>query len=252
MIELTLLRHATLIVHTNSGDILLDPMFAPAAASDPIPNSPMPRRNPLMELPIEFGEFAGGVRAVMVTHTHSDHWDSAAAKLLPKDIPLFCQPGDEARFDEDGFQSVTPILDGITWQDLHITRTGGQHGFGDMAERMGKVSGFVINGSSTVYVAGDTVWCTHVQDAILVHRPEVIVLNAGAAQFNQGGPITMTAEDVIKVCTVAPEAKVIAVHMEAINHCILTRADLRAAVSAAGLNQQVFIPEDGERLSLAD
>jgi len=56
----------------------------------------------------------------------------------------------------------------------------------------------------------------------------------------------MTAVDVISVCRAAPPAKVIAVHMEAINHCLLTRQDLAAAVQAAGVARQVLIPKDGD------
>lgn len=247
MIEITLLRHATLLVNTESGEILIDPMFASAGASDPIPNTPLPRRNPLVEFPLETADLAGAVHAVIVTHTHSDHWDSIASDLIPKDKPLFCQPADKARFAADGFRNIKPIYEDQVWRNLPIARTGGQHGTGKMAERMGPVSGFVINSRPSLYVAGDTVWSSEVEEAISLHRPDIIVLNAGAAQFNKGGPITMTAEDVLQVCNVAPESKIIAVHMEAINHCVLTRAELRAAVSAAGLDHQVHIPKDGER-----
>jgi hypothetical protein len=56
----------------------------------------------------------------------------------------------------------------------------------------------------------------------------------------------MTAVDVLSVCRAAPEAKVIAVHMEAINHCLLTREQLAAEVKAASLRQNLRIPADGE------
>ena len=75
-----------------------------------------------------------------------------------------------------------------------------------------------------------------------------MVLNAGAAQFLVGDPITMTADDVAAVCRAAPAARVVAAHMEALNHCRLTRAALREALEVAGLSAQVSIPADGERL----
>jgi L-ascorbate metabolism protein UlaG (beta-lactamase superfamily) len=31
------------------------------------------------------------VNAVIVTHTHPDHWDDAAISLVPKHLPLFAQ-----------------------------------------------------------------------------------------------------------------------------------------------------------------
>ncbi len=72
------------------------------------------------------------------------------------------------------------------------------------------------------------------------------VVNAGAAQFLEGGPITMTVEDVIEAARCAPGTTMVAVHMEAINHCVLTRAALASSVAAAGLSDRVWIPRDGE------
>ncbi len=113
---------------------------------------------------------------------------------------------------------------------------------------MGVVSGFILKaaGEPTLYIAGDTIWCSAVQLAIETHRPDVIVVNSGAAQFNVGAPIIMTAEDVIQVCKAAPHANVVAIHMEAVNHCRLTRKALREAVEKVGLAQQVIIPQDGD------
>jgi hypothetical protein len=58
----------------------------------------------------------------------------------------------------------------------------------------------------------------------------------------------MTAEDVARVCRAAPEARVVAVHMEAINHCLLTRAELAEALDEQGLKDRIEIPADGGTL----
>ena len=60
----------------------------------------------------------------------------------------------------------------------------------------------------------------------------------------------MTGEDVIRVARAVPDARVIAVHMETINHCLLSRAELAQAVAEAGLSGRVFIPADGEWIDL--
>jgi L-ascorbate metabolism protein UlaG (beta-lactamase superfamily) len=113
------------------------------------------------------------------------------------------------------------------------------------------VSGFVIKSKSepSLYIAGDTVWCPEVETALHMHQPEVIVVNAGAAQFVDSDPITMDAQDVIQVATAAPQAQIVAVHMETINHCVLTRAELASAMGEAGLSDRVLIPADGESLT---
>ena len=58
----------------------------------------------------------------------------------------------------------------------------------------------------------------------------------------------MTAGDVVRVCRAAPQAQVVAVHMEAINHCLLTREELAQQAEAAGV--RLTIPADGETVAL--
>ena len=58
-----------------------------------------------------------------------------------------------------------------------------------MAEMLAPVSGFVLRakGEAALYIAGDTVWCEDVRKALREYDPKVIVVNAGAAQFLEGG-----------------------------------------------------------------
>jgi hypothetical protein len=58
----------------------------------------------------------------------------------------------------------------------------------------------------------------------------------------------MTADDVIAVANAAPAARIVAVHMESINHCVLRRADLAAALVREGMASRVSVPADGERV----
>jgi L-ascorbate metabolism protein UlaG (beta-lactamase superfamily) len=246
--RIRLIRHATLLLEYNGHKLLVDPMLDPAEARPPIQNSPNPRPNPLVELPITVEEVLSGIEAVLVTHTHSDHWDATAANRLPKSLPLFSQPEDVAKFRAQQFAGVQSVTPSVRWEGIEIARTGGQHGKGEIAKAMAPVSGYVLRapGEPTLYLAGDTIWCDEMQSALHDHQPQVIVVNAGAAQFLEGDPITMTADDVTRVCQAAPKAQVIAAHMEAINHCLLTRADLAFQLEAARVIGQVAIPQDGD------
>ena len=248
--RLRLIRHATLILEYNGHRFIIDPMLDEAGARAAIENSPNPRRNPLVPLPMPTAEVLDGVEAVLVTHTHSDHWDAAAAEMLAKNLPLFCQVEDEQKFQSQGFRAVRVVREAVTWNGIEIMRTGGQHGRGAIGRAMAPVSGFVLqaSGEPTLYIAGDTIWCEEVHRALSEFRPAVVVVNAGAAQFLEGGPITMSADDVIATCQAAKDAKVVAVHMEAINHCLLTRADLGFQLEAARVADSVEIPADGELL----
>jgi L-ascorbate metabolism protein UlaG (beta-lactamase superfamily) len=247
-VEITLLRHATLLVRLNGKTLLVDPMLDPPGARPPVENTPNGRRNPLIPLP-NFDPSSVG--AIFVTHTHADHLDETAVERLLKDLPMFCQPEDEGGLRSRGFSDVRPVGENLSWDGVEVFRTGGRHGTGEIAAKMAPVSGFVLRapGEPTLYVAGDTVWHPEVEAALDEHQPRVVVVNAGAARFNVGDPITMTAEDVARVCRHAPGAAVVAVHMEAINHCLLARDELRSYLERVGLSEQALIPLDDERMS---
>jgi L-ascorbate metabolism protein UlaG (beta-lactamase superfamily) len=253
-VRLRLVRHATLILEYHGHRIIVDPMLDDVGARPPIQNSPNPRKNPLVSLPMPAEEVVQRVEAVLVTHTHSDHWDGAAARLLPKDVPLFGQIEDEAKFRAQAFTRVQSVTSSATWNGIEIIRTGGQHGRGEIAKAMAPVSGFILRatGEPTLYIAGDTIWCDEVQRAIGQHKPAVIVVNTGAAQFLEGDPITMTADDLITTCKTAASARLVAVHMESINHCLLTRDDLAFQLEAARVSDRVAIPLDGAWVELND
>lgn len=252
--QMRLLRHATCTLRFPGVRLLTDPMLGRAGTMDPIQNAADGRRIPLVEIPLDDGGLESLIRhvdGVLVTHLHRDHFDPRAVEILPKALPVICQPADADRLGEMGFRTLLPVETEREWRGLRITRTGGQHGTGEIGERMGTVSGFVLRvpGEPSLYLAGDTIWCGEVEAAILGLRPDVIVVNSGAARFLTGGPITMTADDVVRVCRAAPRTTVVAVHLEALNHCSLTRAELGSALDEAGVLSQVWIPANGETLT---
>ena len=249
------IRHATFLFEMGGLRLLVDPMLGEAGAAPAVPNTPNQRPNPLVGLPFgdeALSDLVENTDAVLVTHTHNDHWDERAQELIPKDTLVLCQPEDEAEISGAGFANVSAVDPGLAWKGLRFFRTGGRHGTGEIGAQMAPVSGFVVgaDNSPSLYVAGDTIWCEPVEEALEAHRPDVIVVNAGAAQFLEGDPITMTAEDVARVCRAAPEARVVAVHMEAINHCLLTRNELAGYLDEQGLAGRVEIPADGETLEM--
>lgn len=246
--QIQLIRHATLRVSMGGHTFLVDPMLSDKDAMEPIQNASNNLRIPMVALPFSPDEILKNVNAVFVTHTHRDHWDSAATEFIPKTMPIVCQPEDEAKFKEWGYSDIRPISIETQFNGFKINRTGGQHGTGEIGRKMAPVSGFVLRaeGEPTLYIAGDTIYCPEVESALALHRPEIVVLNAGAAQFTTGDPITMTALDVAKVCRTAPEARIVAVHMEVINHCLLRRDELDRELKNYRLRDPAIIPEDGE------
>jgi L-ascorbate metabolism protein UlaG (beta-lactamase superfamily) len=246
--RLRLIRHATLVIEYGGHKLLVDPMLSEVGAQPPIANTANLRPNPLVPLPITVAEILEGVELVLVTHTHRDHWDMVASDLVPKNLPLFGQKEDEETFRSQGFTDVRPVGESANWNGIKVTRTEGQHGTGEIGKKMAPVSGFVLQakGQPSVYIAGDTIWCPEVEDALQTFEPAVAVVNAGAARFLEGDPITMNGDDVVHVCQAAPHTQVVAVHMEAINHCGLGRAELALQLLAAHVIQQAAIPQDGD------
>ena len=248
--QLRLIRNATLLVDFAGRRLLVDPMLNPAGAVDPVVNTASPLRNPLVELPVPAEKVVSGLDAVLVTHLHNDHFDALASESLPKDLPILCQPGDADRLAERGFRDVHPVENQIEFDGIALVRTGGCHGTGEIGRRMGEVSGFVLRaaGEPALYVVGDSIWCTPVESALDSESPDVVVVNAGGARFLEGEHIVMDERDVITTARAIRSAAIVAVHLEALNHCPVTRAGLRAHVEAAGLADRVWIPIDGETL----
>ena len=59
----------------------------------------------------------------------------------------------------------------------------------------------------------------------------------------------MNLSDVEAVCKKAPEALVIATHLDSVNHALLTGDDVRDFVQAHGL-AQVYVPRNGESIEV--
>lgn len=248
-----LLRNATVIIHTAGLQILVDPMFSAKEELDPIPWSD-DRRNPLVNLPVSSDALQNIVNAtdlVLLTHMHPDHWDAEAAALLPKLTQLICQPEDESALQAQGFLHLT-TEEQSRFQNVFIERVQAQHGHGELLAKLSPASGFVLQTpDQTIYLTGDTVWGETLQQNLQHFQPDVIIANSGSARFNFGEPVTLTKEDILQMLSACkPNATVVVVHMEAVNHCSLTRNELQQFLKTQLFTQKVFIPSDGERLEV--
>jgi L-ascorbate metabolism protein UlaG (beta-lactamase superfamily) len=203
-------------------------MLRAAGTSPAIEDTPNPRPNPLVELPLSVEDVLAGVDLCIVTHLHRDHFDD----LLPLEVPILTQPESADELRARGHPNVTT-------QHPGIPMTRGRHGTGTIGEAMGAVSGWVVDG---VYIAGDTIWCDEVRDALQEHRPHAVIANAGGARFNSGDPIVMDTNGV-RVLRQAFDGALAVVHLEAINHCIEPRSAYRAI-------EGVHVPADGEMIAL--
>lgn len=251
--DLQLIRNATLKLRYAGHTIVIDPDLAAKHAR---PSFTGHSANPMVELPISVATLFDHVDLLIVSHLHRDHFD--AVESIPATLPVVCQPGDEGRIAEQGFRDVRPLGDAIDWNGIHITRTAGHHGTGAVGTLMGTVSGFVFAASDepTLYWAGDTVLCDEVRATIARFRPDVIVTHSSGARWPDADGtrqlIVMDAAQTVAVCQEAASSTVVATHMESLDHGTVSRADLRAAALAAGIDDQhLVIPADGDVMVFA-
>ncbi|MCM3667225.1 MBL fold metallo-hydrolase [Mesobacillus subterraneus] len=247
------IRNATIVLQYAGKKFLIDPFLAKKGAYPPFPNSlRQDQNNPLIRLPFSIEDIINHVDAVIVTHLHLDHYDDAAKEALPKDIKMFVQNEEDAKaVRDDGFQNVEVLQEDTVFAEVRLIKTNGEHGRGEILKRTGQVCGVVFkhHKEKTIYVAGDTVWYEGVQNVIDTHTPEIIVVNAGDNQFQEGGSLVMGIDDVYEVHKAAPNAKIIASHMEAVNHWTLSRKELKEFIEEKGIFSSVFVPNDGESYS---
>ena len=193
-----------MLVDVGDTTFLVDPMFTRQGEMPTVTESPgVPeflttaneKRNPLVPLP----EVELDYDAVVVTHRHPDHWDEAARRNSTRTCRCSVSPRKQTR----SLTRASPTCDPSTTRrrstGVTIHRTPGQTRPRRTCRGNGPGLRFVFEGEKTVYVAGDTIWYEPVEETLNQFEPEMVVLNGGEAQFDQGEPITMGVEDITAV-----------------------------------------------------
>ncbi len=251
------IRNATLVIEYGGKRFLTDPWFGPKGSFpgfEGTPNSHL--RNPTVDLPVPISELTD-VDAVILTHVHPDHWDDVAASALRKDIPFFVQHfGDRETVRAAGFTDVRVLTGNPEFEGVKLIKTPGQHGSDDCVQAaydlLGEVCGVVLKHAreKTLYLAGDTVYNEFVAANLRTFEPGVVVMNCCDAQVSGFGSIIMNKDHVGEVYRAAPQATLVASHMEAVNHAMLTRGELREFLAEQRMTDRVLVPEDGEVCAL--
>lgn len=249
-----LVRNATLLIEYNGKKILVDPMLSPKGAIESWAGI---QRNPTIELKMPVGDIVKDVDLVLVTHSHEDHFDKVASTALDKSTELFIQPADKEFFQREGFTNATVIDDAKLWNGIDIFRVNGEHGTGKVLEMMGKTSGFILKAKNqpTVYIVGDAIWTDDIRKNIKKFKPDYIVVNSGGAliQGFENTPIIMNEEQTMALIRESGKAKVIAVHMDALDHCRTTRSSLSKKATELKIGKgKLIIPQDTEVIPLSN
>lgn len=251
--QIHFLRNATLIIRSGAQHVLVDPMLGTPCSLPPYAFwRHRAARNPLRPLPESAAAALPEVTAALITHCrfgHFDHLDPAGWRFLARQgVPVWAQAGDVGYLGRRGVAAagvrageVRPFLNGS------LLAIPTQHGTGLIGRLMGPGLGYLLRlpGEPSLYLSGDTVLTPAVRRVLAEERPDVVVLAAGSASLDVGAPILMPLPELLEAARLAP-GRVIATHMEALNHCPTTRAQLRRAAADAGLLHKVTIPADGD------
>ncbi|MCF6213523.1 MAG: MBL fold metallo-hydrolase [Flavobacteriaceae bacterium] len=247
------LRNATLIVEAAEFFILVDPMLGAKGTFTPFSFFRYkPKKNPLVDLPASASSLLKKITHCLITHQHLDHLDKEGIHFLKeKNIPVSCNFKDDSDLSKHrlNIQSVLKPWDAQDYLGGKIIGIPAKHGYGWVHKPMGNVMGFflALPNCPSIYISADTIYTNEVEKVFKTLRPDISVVASGVARLDIGQPLLMTIDDIIRFVKRSPK-KVIANHLEALNHCPTTRKYLKEILKNKGLLSKVFIPEDGETI----
>lgn len=255
MLNIHHFRNATMVIETEKDVILVDPMLG---LKGTMPTFTFFRfkaqKNPIVNLPEKCNEILKKVTHCIITHQHPDHIDKEGERfLIGNNTPVTCSIKDEKVFKKKGLNVVNAIN---YWKESNfldgtIEGIPAKHGYGFIAKPMGNVMGFYIKAPNqkSIYISADTIYTDAVDKVLKEYNPDISIVASGTAQLDIFQPLLMRMDDILKFSKNAPE-KVIANHLEAVNHCPTTRIELRKELEKIGLSKKVEIPIDGEILKM--
>lgn len=192
----------------------------------------------------------GDVDAVLLTHTHLDHFDQAAVEFLGKKVPVFTNVKDASKLRKQGFTNVTGLeLDEeIEFRGVRIRALPARHGPLIMRPFTGAVIGFGIESSQgKLWVSGDTVGTGALKSALESFDPKVGIVYFGGVRYIFR--LTFSGADALRTLRHARSLKLVhAVHVDDWTH-FRTRKEGISEVFASSEVQLIFPPR-GEAIAL--
>ena len=145
--RITYVGHSTVLVDLDGVKLLTDPLLRQRIVHL--------RRAAKLDMRV-----VRGVDAVLVSHLHFDHLDVPSLQRLGRELPLVVPRGGAAGLlRRRGFRSLTEVEEGerltigpVTVRATHAVHSDERRPLGAKGEPLG----FVVEGSRSIYFAGDT------------------------------------------------------------------------------------------------
>lgn len=144
MNRITWLGHSTVVVDVDGVRILTDPLLRNRVVL-------LRRTHPVAP------DAVGAVDAILLSHLHRDHLDLPSLRRLGRHIPLVVPRGAGGRLTRLGFSAVQEVAEGDLSDigGLRIRATPAVHD-GARGRLRAPALGYLVEGTSRVYFAGDT------------------------------------------------------------------------------------------------
>ncbi len=185
--SVTFIGNATTLLRLGNFTLLTDPAFGAAGSRVHLGYGAFTRR---LRDPARGWDDLPRPDAILLSHFHGDHFDRAASRVLPRDLPVITTPQARRALRRRKFGEVLalPTWDTHEWssadQRLRVTAVPARHGPGPidmlLPETMGSVLELEVGGrlALRLYVTGDTLYGPHLAeiprrcgeiDAMLIH-----------------------------------------------------------------------------------
>jgi L-ascorbate metabolism protein UlaG (beta-lactamase superfamily) len=144
-VTVTWLGHSTVLIELDGVRILTDPVLRRRVSHlvrvGPVPATPLPPD------------------AVLISHGHLDHLDLPSLERFPRETLVVVPRGLRALITKKGFQNVAEVDvgDEVAVGGVAVRATRAEHGGGKAVPGRGRATvGYALNGSASVFFAGDT------------------------------------------------------------------------------------------------
>lgn len=157
--------HSTVLLQLDGSNIITDPIFS---------NRILYFSKRYVEPGISFEQLPK-IDAIIISHEHYDHFDKATLKKFDKNIPVIVPIGLKNKIAGLGFQDIREVR---LWENTKINRV--KIIAVPVKHFLSHPSSYVIEGTKTVYFAGDTGLNSYFEDIGRKFNIDIALLPMGA------------------------------------------------------------------------
>ncbi|MDQ3700997.1 MAG: MBL fold metallo-hydrolase [Chloroflexota bacterium] len=198
--------------------------------------------------------------AVVLSHLHGDHFDRAAARGLPKTVPIVTTADGAATLQRNGFGEARGLH---AWQSttfsqqearLTVTALPGSHAYGPLGALLPPVMGSLLDFEAPagerllrLYITGDTLVRDDLRE-IPARYPDIDIMlpHLGGTRLLNLFLATMDAAQGVELMRLIPSNTVIPIHYNDFTVYKSPLEDFRRAVIAAGMHERVRYLSHGQ------